>query len=216
MPSDPPFAAVGPMPYVDDEYNDPTLRAKVEEAIAEEMKSLPFRKNTLSYLGGVPRMKFQRAPIAETEYKRVAAGVPQEEFDTKRYMVEIDKDRSMEDMQRTIERLQTMLAHQDVRATNAELLVRYGRQAWLAYIEELEKMEAGLQADIETVNGKVHDLNVERTLQQNTTGRQLSELGLKRNQLLEKNRELAQACVALGDEVKALQKREEEKKNSQS
>eukprot|EP00124_Ichthyophonus_hoferi_P005168 Ihof_evm1s688 gene=Ihof_evmTU1s688 len=199
--------SVSALPYVDQEYNDPAMKARVDELIIEEMMKFTPRKDALSYLGGVTRLKFQHAPILETEYKRVVAGTAQSPFDVSRYAVDTsvaDKDKSIESQQRTIEKLQTVLAHQDIRIANAELLVRYGRQAWLGHTNQLDQLIGEIEAEIQTIQKETHDLNVQRTLEQTEAGGRLHDLATQWTQLLAKNMEVAQACTRLEGEINLI------------
>ncbi|GJQ11302.1 hypothetical protein GpartN1_g3093.t1 [Galdieria partita] len=142
------------------------------------------------------------------ELQRMEEGLPSEcENPFKRYEVSYPggiKEDEVHLWERNVLLLQTSLEHDLLCLANLELLKRYGSQAWLLFISQLEKQVQRYSMKLNEEKNQIDEINVRRRNIQEEALRKLSSLDKSWKQLIRKNRQIELACSRLEDEIRSL------------
>ncbi|KNC75996.1 hypothetical protein SARC_11493 [Sphaeroforma arctica JP610] len=200
---------IGPLPYVDSEYESEDMRAMVDAMIEDEASKFPITaKNYLSYLGQEYTPKFT-SELLKNEYARVSTGKPMAPFDVKRYKVaEPTVGATKEDAWRAAtDHVATQLEMQHDRIINLELLIKYGKTAWLEHTKELELVKDTAQTQLEKITDDLEELNGTRAAEQQDAGMRLLDLQAQLTTFLDQKLEVQKACYTLERELQYLEQK---------
>ena len=211
-----PVIDVDALPYIDSQYNDPTMKRRVDELIAEEMRSF---KPSRDYLEAWPMYEpdFEDHPLLHAEWLRVCDGQPMSKLDTSRYQldpppVHMQKDPAA--WQRAVNNAQAQLEHQATRLQNLELLQQHGANLWRAHLNSLDAASVTLQHAQQELASRVEAVNRKRKAQQLQAAPRLQALEAEWVGAVKKNLEIEAACLKLEAECAALRDAVEAKRRA--
>ncbi|KAL5059346.1 hypothetical protein RYX36_030950 [Vicia faba] len=154
------------LPYINDDYNDPRVKIKVDRLVKEELhrnskKPVDFLKDFPHF----PTFIFEDYPMIGREYERVRAGRPPISLDRSRYELELPPINKRNDeiaWKLALQKDQRLLQYQTMRIENLDLLLKYGLDAWKQHNLRLEVYLSRMQKLAQEQNDKIEKVNRER------------------------------------------------------
>lgn len=186
-----PRALVDALPYVDAQYNDPALKARVDAEVKAEMERMDAAEYRRRFTPWEP--DFTGHPLLEAEWMRVCAEQPMPQMDTSRYQLEApppSKQSNIAAWERAVGNAQAQLEHQTNRLDNLELLQKYGANVWLLHLNSLEAANSRLADEQAGLVSQIAELNRKRKLEQVEVGPKLSQLEADWVKTVKKNLEI--------------------------
>eukprot|EP00033_Pygsuia_biforma_P001883 GCRY01002104.1.p1 GENE.GCRY01002104.1~~GCRY01002104.1.p1 ORF type:complete len:226 (+),score=47.35 GCRY01002104.1:442-1119(+) len=190
------------LPYIDLDFSEDAAR-RVENLIKQEMRT--FRPK--DYLSDKPVIENSPyvTPVLETEKKRLAVEEPLEKIDTSRLRAPLPSNPSdLSAWEKSVGNVCSQVQHEENKSVNAELLNRFGPNAWQEYIKILIKLQEQASGECAREKALVEEINKRRKAQQMEAGEQLQALEREWHSLCAKNAEITQACKGLEASLMAL------------
>mmetsp|Transcript_62747 Transcript_62747/g.86266 ORF Transcript_62747/g.86266 Transcript_62747/m.86266 type:complete len:240 (-) Transcript_62747:396-1115(-) len=194
------------LPYIDKEYDDPMIQAKVQSLIESEMANIP-PKDYLSHLPVTPFGSWSNSGIFVSEMQRIAAQERTMPMDLSRYEVPHPAKELHRDPQawRTaVNNARAAVEHQHNRLVNLELLQRYGARAWLQQNKALDKIKTSIDKQKEEMANAISEVNLKRKRSQEKLAPRMAILQNDYRRTCHENLQLGMACALLRKDVKRL------------
>lgn len=209
-----PTVLVDALPYIDGQYNDPTIKAQVHALIAEEMKTFKPEKD---YLEGMEDYEpdFEPTQLLQSEWMRVSEGAPMSKMDTSRYQLDAPPpslQRDPAEWKRAVDNAKAQLENQATRLTNLELLQAHGAKLWVAQCASLEGSANLIEKTGAEMTSKIDALNRKRKAEQLQAAPALQSMQSEWVGLVKKNLEIESQTLVLEAECAALREKVEARK----
>ncbi|KAM7257109.1 hypothetical protein ACFE04_012850 [Oxalis oulophora] len=199
------------LPYIDDDYGNPKVKAEVDRLVEEEMRrSSKKPADFLIDLPPLPKSNFQNNPMLAREYERVRAGRPPVRHDFSRLeIVDLPPANKINDetaWKHAVQRAQRNLQYQTIRLENLDLMSKYGPEVWKQNNLRLETLHLRMQKLAQELSEKIETVNRERKFHQQNTAFELGALSGQWNELCLKNIEIQTACANLDSQTEELKR----------
>lgn len=213
-----PHIEVDALPYIDAAYNDPTMKAYVDQLVQEEMKT--FRPSA-DYLERWPMHEptFDDHPLLQAEWMRVCDKQPMPSIDTSRYQLDPPPAEQQGDpsaWQRSVQNAQSQLEHQATRVGNLELLQQHGAHLWRAHLNALDTASGHMQRTEQELAEQIELVNRKRKADQTAAGPRLQALEADWVGAVKKNLEIEAMCLRLEAECASLRDARDVKRRQQA
>jgi hypothetical protein len=192
------------LPYVEENLlEDSETSRKVASLLEQELSQVKKKKWEEQQTQG-----FLANTLVGIEVQRMEDGLPSEyENPFTRYEVShpnITKQGDLNTLEKTILQQQTSLEHDMLCLANLELLKRYGTQSWLLFINQLERQVERYRIRLKEEKQRIDEINVRRRNLQQGAQKKLSSLDNSWKQLIQKNKQIEEACNHLKVDIERL------------
>ncbi|CAN6925592.1 unnamed protein product, partial [Brassica oleracea] len=199
------------LPYIDDDYGNPLIKAEVDRLVEEEMRRSSRKPaDFLKELPPLPKFDFENCPVLAKEYERVRAGKPPVRIDFEsRYKLELPPASKKNDdaaWKQYLQKNQRSLQQKMIELENLEMMSKQGPELWRQNNHRLEVFLTRMQKLAQEQNEEIEKVNRERKYHQQTTAYELNALSQEWRQLCLKNMEIQSACVVLETKIDAFKK----------
>ena len=185
------------LPYIDNEYDNPEVKAVVHSLISDEMKTFS-PANYLAHLS-YPNLQFSNSSALAQEYDRIikTGTKSSERIDSQRYIVKGPSGPLQKDVQawrKAVSNAKSQYEHEQNKLLNLEIASESIKPQWLAYNSQLEIQNNFLQEQIRGTKRKVSEINVVRRVAQEKTSYELNRYVKRRNNAIIKQNQILLAC----------------------
>jgi pre-mRNA-splicing factor SPF27 len=199
------------LPYIDDDYGNPNVKAEVDRLVEEEMRhSSKKPADFLKDLPPLPKSNFQNNPMLAKEYERVRAGRPPVRHDFSRLeLIDFPPANKMNDeaaWKHALQRAQRNLQYQVNRLENLDLMAKYGPEVWKQNNQRLEALLLRMQKLAQELSEKIETVNRERKFHQQNTAFELGALSGQWKELCLKNIDIQTACANLDSQIEEMRR----------
>ena len=202
-------ASVDSLPYYDKELEIPGLKDLVKSEVDKEMKRMP--KVGLDD----PRVPADMEPFTSPHLAELLSAYPSQTLQTTKAIdpskwnpFRPEEGDSTEEWQEAERKARIGLSMLDGRNENLSLLSTYGPNAWLIRNYQLESQAKEVEAEVEVWKEKVVEVNRKRRVFQESTGKHLSSLENRWQDLITGTIQLEMASRAMELEVEVLKGQE--------
>ncbi|CAN6885803.1 unnamed protein product [Brassica oleracea] len=204
------------LPYIDDDYGNPLIKAEVDLLVEEEMRrSSKKPADFLKDLPPLPKFDFENCPVLGKEYERVRAGKPPVRIDFEsRYKHELPPAGKKNDdaaWKQYLHKTQRSLQQKMIELENLEMMSKQGPEIWRQNNHRLEVFLTRMQRLAQEQNEEIEKVNRERKYHQQTTAYELNALSQEWRQLCVKNMEIQSACAVLETQIDSLKREASER-----
>lgn len=199
------------LPYIDDDYGNPAVKAEVDRLVEEEMRrSTKKPSDFLKDLPPLRKFSFQNHPMLAREYERVRAGKPYvPSFDINRKEVDMPPVNKRNDefaWKQALQKVQHMLQQETIRLENLDLMSKHGADVWKLHNQRLETFLSRMQMQALELTDSIEKVNRERKHHQQNTGYELNALSAQWRELCGKNIEIQDACARIENQIDGMKR----------
>lgn len=172
--------------YIDNEYDNPIVKAYVDSMIKSEMASMPnSSKDYLAKLPSLPKLVYSvsnHAPV-EIDMKRYELPAP-----------EPPADNSIQGWNAAVSNAKSQIENQSNRLLNLELSEKNSSAVWLHYNSILEQSEKFLLKRNEDLYKQINDINYDRKETQENVKAELDKILRRRDESIMKSWHIEVTC----------------------
>ncbi|WRT68971.1 uncharacterized protein IL334_005953 [Kwoniella shivajii] len=196
------------LPYYDKQLDDPSAKAAAQALIEAELRKTPQINDDDERL---PRT-IEVFPKS-TELSALLDGYPSKPIrgiDTSKYQPPtIGEEPTLDELEKAEKQSRIGEGHMALRIENTSILSSHGPNAWLIRNYQLNSQLTELQSSLNNLKENVTDVNRSRRVFQEDTGKHLSKLESRWQDLIGSTVQLEMACKAMEGEVKPLRRKHE-------